>query len=349
MELNIAGSIKRLRKEMGITQEEFANAMGVTAQTVSKWERGEGYPDITFLPNIAEYFHVTLDTLCGIDEQQKQREISSIIEETAHASYAEGIQIAREGLAKFPQSILLKNNLAQALMGCTAGWTPPKEVLLEVIGLYESILPRVPDLNTISPNAYSLLCQAYVLAGEYEKAKEIALQMHGKYESQRMWCRILKEEALVSHIQNSIIQTLPDIHFMVMEALKTSCYDTEEKIALCKKMIEVYALFDECHEWPVGLIFSYRLYLQIAVLSMKQNAVAESLDALDKAAALAIRTDLLPCEGFPSSLLLNRIGFESLGGEASERAILRAEIEEQTALAPLRKTPEYEHIMAKLQ
>ncbi len=63
MELNIAGTIRNLRKEMGITQEEFANDIGVTAQAVSKWERGEGYPDITFLPDIAEYFHVTLDTI----------------------------------------------------------------------------------------------------------------------------------------------------------------------------------------------------------------------------------------------------------------------------------------------
>ena len=119
MELNIAATLKSLRKEMGITQEEFANAIGVTAQTVSKWERGEGYPDITFLPDIADYFNVTLDTLCGIDKQQKQEQIHSIINATSNASYNEGVKIAREGLAKFPHSLLLQNNLAEALMGAT--------------------------------------------------------------------------------------------------------------------------------------------------------------------------------------------------------------------------------------
>ena len=73
MELKIAETIRSLRKEMGITQEELAGAIGVTTQAVSKWERGEGYPDITLLPNIAEYFQVTLDTLCGIDEKKSKR------------------------------------------------------------------------------------------------------------------------------------------------------------------------------------------------------------------------------------------------------------------------------------
>ena len=349
MELNIAGTIRRLRKEKGITQEEFAKAMGVTTQAVSKWERGEGYPDITFLPDIAEYFHVTLDTLCGIDEQQKQEQISAIIRATSDASYEEGVQIAREGLAKFPHSVQLKNNLAEALMGCTARWTPPREVLEEVVRLYEDILGRCPDLNTISSNAFSLLCQAYISIGEYKKAKQIALQMNGKYESQRIWCRILKGEELVSHIQNSIIQTLPDIHFMVKDVLKTDCYTTKEKIALCRKMIEVYALFDEGRDWPIGMIFSCQLYMQIAILSMKLDDAKGGLIALDKAAELAVRTDLLPCEGFPTSLLLNRINFRYLSGTTSERANLREDIEAESAFEPLRKTPEYERILGKLK
>ena len=86
MELKIGSSLRRLRQERGITQEELANALCITAQAVSKWERNEGYPEITLLPDIAEYFGVTLDTLCGIDEERKQKEISSIL--TANAFIA---------------------------------------------------------------------------------------------------------------------------------------------------------------------------------------------------------------------------------------------------------------------
>lgn len=348
MKLNIGGTIKRLRKDRGITQEELASAIGVTTQAISKWERGEGYPDITFLPDIAEYFHVTLDTLCGIDEQRNREQISSIINATSDASYAEGVKIAREGLSKFPHSVLLKNNLAQALMGCTVNQTVPRDVAGEVIGLYEDIIHHGTNINDLSPNAPSLLCKAYISLGEREKAKQIALQINGKQERERVWCQILKEEELVSHIQNSIIQLLPNIHFMIKDALSMSCYTQEEKIALCKKMIDIYMLYDECQEWPIGLIFSYQLYVKIAVLSIMLNDTKESLAALDKAADLAIRTDLLPCEGFPASLLLNRIDFRYLSGSASEKVQLCKEIVEEPAFESIRKTEEYERIISRL-
>lgn len=350
MELNIAATLRSLRKERGITQETFAQAMGVTTQAVSKWERGEGYPDITLLPAMAEYFHVTLDSLCGIDEQQKEKQISAIIRATSDGtSYEAGVSIAREGLAKFPHSVRLKNNLAEALMGCTGAWTPPREVLEEVVGLYEDILIQCPDLNTVSAHALPLLCQAYIWLGESKKAKQTALQVRGKYESQRTWCRILQGEELISHIQNSIIQTLPDIHFMVKQLLHTDGYTAQEKIDLCQKMIDIYGICDECSEWPIGMIFSYRLYLQIAVLSLGQNHRNPCLTALEKAVELAVRIDSLPSEGSPSSLLLNRVDFRYLTGYEPEREIIRRDIEAEPAFEPIRQTAEYARIMAKLK
>ena len=349
MELHIAETIRSLRRDRGITQEELAQAVGVTTQAVSKWERGEGYPDITLLPDIAAYFRVTLDTLCGIDGQKQEREIASIIHATADAPYAEGVRIAREGLTKYPRSVEIKRNLARALMGCTGKWTPPKEVLDEVIGLYEDILHHSSEPNTLSSHDVSLLCEAYVSMGEIKKAKQVAaIDRNGKYERQQLWCKILQGDELISHIQNSIIQTLPDIHFMVKDILKTDCYTAREKIALCQKMIGVYALFHEDADWPLGMVFSYQFYMQIAVLSMELHDEASCLTALDKAADLAIRIDSLPAEGYPSSLLLNRIDFRYLSGTASDRAFLREAMEAEAVFESLRKTAAYETIIAKL-
>lgn len=54
-----------LRKEKKMTQEALAGALGVTNQAVSKWENGQSYPDIEQLPNLADLFEVTIDTLFG--------------------------------------------------------------------------------------------------------------------------------------------------------------------------------------------------------------------------------------------------------------------------------------------
>lgn len=57
--------IALLRKQKGITQEELAQALGVTNQTISKWESALCCPDIQLLPNIASYFSVSIDELMG--------------------------------------------------------------------------------------------------------------------------------------------------------------------------------------------------------------------------------------------------------------------------------------------
>lgn len=59
-----------LRKEKQITQEQLAQAMGVTNQAVSKWESGQSYPDISLLPRLAAYFQVTVDELLGVAKPQ---------------------------------------------------------------------------------------------------------------------------------------------------------------------------------------------------------------------------------------------------------------------------------------
>ncbi len=63
--LKINEQIAFLRKQKGLTQEELANALGVTNQAVSKWESAQCCPDIQLLPTIAEMFDVSVDELLG--------------------------------------------------------------------------------------------------------------------------------------------------------------------------------------------------------------------------------------------------------------------------------------------
>lgn len=79
MKMTIGTNIKRLRSEKNITQEQLSSAMNVTCAAVSKWERGETYPDITLLQPLAYYFGVSLDELMGYDKERIQAEIDDII------------------------------------------------------------------------------------------------------------------------------------------------------------------------------------------------------------------------------------------------------------------------------
>ena len=79
MEINFAQTIKNLRKERGNTQEELANNLGISVQAVSKWERGDGLPDIMLLPHIASFYDTTVDFLLGCDSIRKQEDIDEFV------------------------------------------------------------------------------------------------------------------------------------------------------------------------------------------------------------------------------------------------------------------------------
>lgn len=63
-------NIFRLRKEYHMTQEQVALKLGVSAQSVSKWENCQVYPDMELLPQLADLFHVSIDALLGYRAEQ---------------------------------------------------------------------------------------------------------------------------------------------------------------------------------------------------------------------------------------------------------------------------------------
>ncbi|AFA49912.1 helix-turn-helix domain-containing protein [Acetobacterium woodii] len=68
-EINIGKIIVAKRREKGITQEDLAAYIGVSKASVSKWETGQSYPDITFLPQLSAFFNISIDDLMGYSPQ----------------------------------------------------------------------------------------------------------------------------------------------------------------------------------------------------------------------------------------------------------------------------------------
>ena len=65
MENNLAENIRRFRKDREFTQEQLAERLGITLGAVSKWERGSSEPELSYIMDLAELFHVSVDALIG--------------------------------------------------------------------------------------------------------------------------------------------------------------------------------------------------------------------------------------------------------------------------------------------
>ena len=81
MEETLGKRIVSNRKRLGLTQDQLAEQLGVTAQAVSKWENDQSCPDISILPRLADIFNITTDVLLGRAPQETVREAEIISED----------------------------------------------------------------------------------------------------------------------------------------------------------------------------------------------------------------------------------------------------------------------------
>ena len=95
MEQTIGRRIMENRKQLGLTQDQLAERLGVTAQAVSKWENDQSCPDITMLPKLAEIFGTSTDDLLGCSGPQKVHEAEVVSEDDSQEK--EGIHVHKGG------------------------------------------------------------------------------------------------------------------------------------------------------------------------------------------------------------------------------------------------------------
>ena len=104
MKLSLSENISKLRKERSMTQEQLAEALGVTFASVSKWERGVATPDLSLIAEMADLFGVSLDALVGFRVQDGG---ADAVEERIHSlqrekQYDEAIIEAEKALLRYP-------------------------------------------------------------------------------------------------------------------------------------------------------------------------------------------------------------------------------------------------------
>ena len=77
--MNIGEQIRTYRKSHNLTQEQVADALGVTAPAVNKWERAGSFPDITLLPALARLLEIDMNTLFSFHEELTEIEIANFV------------------------------------------------------------------------------------------------------------------------------------------------------------------------------------------------------------------------------------------------------------------------------
>ena len=355
MTISIAKTIKTLRARKGITQEDLAFHLGVTSQAISNWERDEGYPDITMLPIIANFFEITTDELLGVNVAKKSEAINTIVANANtfyhHGNLNDARRILEEGLSEYPNAHRLLLELIQLKYELPYASHIEKEaVISSSIVALERILEESND-SFIRNFATTLLIRHYKYRGDRQKALELAQkQAVMNASSTILLCDLTEGEERLRHIQQAILLTLEELNGLFSrlgDYTDSNGYTLEEKIAVRQLGIRINEtlLGDEAH-----FCFGWNHWKRcesIAQAYAMNGDADNALMWLEKASAIAKAHDTLPAQSTYTTLPLRGCVFNNAkttknyqSGESQQFA----ERLQNNAYAFLRSNPQFQNL-----
>ena len=320
MQLNLGIKIRELRRRDGRTQENIAEALGVTAQAVSRWESGGSYPDMEMIPAIANYFHVSIDELFGYHDEREEK-IKTILENATKILSKQGftmyqgslsddveecVNMLRAASEEFPNEPKILMKLAHALhmwgwnkYGAQGHLSDSSGIIeddteynsqniywQEAVRVYEKLLKSNPASED-RENAIRQLTPLYCRMGEYEKAKALANDQNSLVICKEVLLPLATVGEEKARYQGErIMELLSNLEYAVFEAVATrpSVSSSEYGRQILLSVISFYeAVFSDgrCGRWHWDI---GHLYLTLIHYEIDNNGNMEKiLDYYDKA------------------------------------------------------------------
>lgn len=303
---SIGQTIKRLRKERNLTQDELAEQLNVTAQAVSKWENETGLPDISQIIPLASVFGVSTDILFGIEGASENDEALRIVQKAdaikeygKQNTYLRAYDMMIDGLKKYPNNMTLLNNcirlgLALALPenGYLYSAERAKEICVETIRQANLIISYSKNISEIM-TARQTLIFLYLSEGRYDKASVEALNFPARTDL-TLYSNMARVNEYMGNHAREITYLCSDIDYALqtLEDNTVRLGKAYYKIGRYNNAIDVYqtflnilkVVFKEGHHPPYHdfdsgdcYILLAQAYLAIGDADQAMNAVENSI------------------------------------------------------------------------
>ena len=295
--MSLGKTIKKLRRERDMTQEQLAEILSISPQAVSRWETDMAMPDISLIAPICNLFNVSSDELLEIDFAQTQKNIETIICEADKYSqrgyFDEARDILENGLKKYLDNINLITNLMY-LSFWQHNRTDDDKYIDETIKWGEHILKRSTE-DSQRHSAIQILCFSYSHIGRLEEAEKLAKSMPPICESQEILlsgiysgdkafnAKRSEINSLFKHLSNSLL-------FLQTNLDSGEWAFTQEECAVLRdKRIALINLFFENGDFGFDHTHLCDTHRDQAFYYAKNNDEKNALDHLRSAAEHAIK------------------------------------------------------------
>ena len=344
--MSIGSTIKKLRREREMTQEQLAECLGITANAVSQWECDRTAPDISQLPMLARILRVTTDRLLGIDFSQDEQEIRRISEESLACyrtgEFSKSVEIARKGLKQYPQSYQLMARLAESLLAMKGSEAEMERLCNKILKECTESGPR--------DHAYRLKIILYGRRGKYDEIMEMANDLPHIWVSQEetrlRWNFSTDEERHAELIRYAKMYA-ESLTTCFDKIARLPCYTAEEKIRIRLQIIDLMQVLYPENDYLYQAAILASEYYVISSLYMGLGEYEQALRALKKTCD---HSNYCDCHDGTNVSLAFR-GYRGGDMKTTERSYCREFMElvsHDSTFDPLRDDPQYIEILKKL-
>lgn len=177
MRVNLGENIRKLRKQKSLTQENLAEALGVTVGAISKWELGASSPDIQFIAEMADFFETSIDVLFGYELQTNT--LSTTLEELDECrqtkNYERGLKLVDKVLQKYPNNFLVSYRCGRllSLFGMEKNSEESTEKAIKLLKRSIELFSQNTDEEISEIQIYSNIAECYMFMHKSEEALEL--------------------------------------------------------------------------------------------------------------------------------------------------------------------------------
>lgn len=311
--MSIGTTIRRLRRERDITQEQLAEYLGISSSAVSQWECDKSCPDVLQLPILSNLFNVTTDEILSVNMESKEKRIAEISEEARQLSNNgkgdEAETVLRSGLRDFPDSCKLMEQLSSTLYCNAYSCDADKERLLEEsLALAEKVMNECADI-TIKSEAIRDAVYVYNDRGMFAEAEKCAHMLPDITRS-NLLATIYKGEKLAELYRNTMIESQLTNALFFARLLADLCdesgralFTDEEKLKIHQKILDVYKIMYEDEDFDFFSQFLVQSNEEMARIYAKLGDESKVIMHLKDAAKYAVMFETYDWEHVKTSLL----------------------------------------------
>ena len=364
MQHSIGKTIKELRKNRGLTQEELAEKIGVTAQAISKWENESGMPDLSQIVPLAHIFGVSTDTLLGTGDTNKNEDVSEILGRAQSKltfpltieCLTDKYNVLLEGLKLYPNNFKLILQCMEVEISLAYPLNPVYDAK-NAKALYEACEKHAKTIFSYDDNVNRILRARMIMLmlhcanNNFSEARRQA----EKFPS-RVDFNIHKMYAIHAHWQKDYKSEITSYNFYIMNMLRAfisgsislaKAYDLAEEPKCAMDIYErLIGILDIIFKDEIKMPFHHAeggdIYVLLAEKAMELGNKELALDSLEK----AIKYDVEEKERLiASDFKIESPFLSNVGDRLGDRYQNLDEIMSMECFAPLRDNERYKKLL----